>query len=92
MSLMLIINLLFSGTHSDANVWHETYDCKLDTEVLFQIVPHLLPADNPQQAEDCSHIGVKGNFNSRRDTIGGTDTQKETFEVYHSLFSVLSLY
>ncbi|KAF5374429.1 hypothetical protein D9615_009052 [Tricholomella constricta] len=69
-----------------ADVWNEAYDCELEQEILFQINPHLLPADNPQQSETSSHIGVKGNYNCRRDLVGGTEAEKESDKVYQSLY------
>ncbi|KAF5384429.1 hypothetical protein D9615_003465 [Tricholomella constricta] len=71
-----------------ANVWNEAYDCELEQEILFQINPHLLPADNPQQSETSSHIGVKGNYNCRRDLVGGTEAEKESDKVYQSLYKI----
>lgn len=73
---------------SAANKWHDAYDCALETEILFQIAPHLFPADNPQQSETASHIGVNGNYNCRRDFVGGTEAEKETDKGYAALYSV----
>ncbi|KAJ3744276.1 hypothetical protein DFH05DRAFT_1616433 [Lentinula detonsa] len=53
-----------------------TYDCELEEEILFQLVPHFLPADNPQQSEDASHIGVNG----------GSEVFKETEAGYEALY------
>ncbi|KAJ3924864.1 MAG: hypothetical protein NXY57DRAFT_968859 [Lentinula lateritia] len=69
------------------DVWHEAYDCELETDILFQIIPHLLPADNPQQAESASHVGGKGNLPCRRDMIGGTSIQRESDTGYEAFFS-----
>ncbi|KAH8100336.1 hypothetical protein BXZ70DRAFT_973011 [Cristinia sonorae] len=66
--------------------WHKTYDCTLNTVVRFRILPRIEPADNPQQSETCSHIGLKGNFFCRRCMVGGTNEQKESDEGYHALF------
>ncbi|KAJ3786078.1 hypothetical protein GGU10DRAFT_420697 [Lentinula aff. detonsa] len=66
--------------------WTEAYDCELKQDILFQIIPHFLPADNPQQSETASHIGVNGNRNCRRDKIGGSEAEKESNEVYESLY------
>jgi hypothetical protein len=73
---------------SDPEIWHSTYDCELEEEILFQLVPHVLPADNPQQSEHASHIGGNGLYNCRRDKLGGTDEEKENDEGYTSLFRV----
>lgn len=66
------------------------YDCKLEREILFQIIPHILPGDNPQQSETSSHIGVQANFNSRRDKVGGTEREKEDPKIYLKLHTVSS--
>ncbi|THU93011.1 hypothetical protein K435DRAFT_671003 [Dendrothele bispora CBS 962.96] len=47
-----------------------------------------LPADNPQQSEEASHIGGNSNKFCRRCHVGGTHEEKESNEGYHSLFSV----
>ncbi|THV03123.1 hypothetical protein K435DRAFT_852192 [Dendrothele bispora CBS 962.96] len=54
-------------------VWHDAYDCELQEKILFQVIPHFLPANNPQQSETCSHIGVNGNLRCRRDLLGGSN-------------------
>ncbi|KAH6905083.1 hypothetical protein BKA70DRAFT_1225871 [Coprinopsis sp. MPI-PUGE-AT-0042] len=66
--------------------WHQAYDCLQEEKILFQIIPHLLPANNPQQSEHASHIGGSGHNNCRRDTTGGSDEQKEMDEGYCALF------
>ncbi|KAJ6600531.1 hypothetical protein DFH09DRAFT_1257967 [Mycena vulgaris] len=66
--------------------WHEAYDCQLEQEILFEIIPHVLPADNPQQSETSSHIGMGGNLGCRRDLTGGTKEQQETDEGYHATY------
>ncbi|KAG6819454.1 hypothetical protein H0H93_011664 [Arthromyces matolae] len=70
----------------DKDVWHEAYDCQIEQEIWFQILPHVLPADNPQQSENSSHIGVKGQKKCRRDHVGGTSTEQETDEGYCAMF------
>ncbi|KAJ7890150.1 hypothetical protein B0H14DRAFT_3126792 [Mycena olivaceomarginata] len=67
-------------------VWHEAYDCELEQEILFEIIPHVLPADNPQQSETSSHIGMVGNYGCRRDLTGGTKEYRETDEGYGALY------
>lgn len=39
-----------------------TYDCSLDTPVMFRLEVIHLPADNPMQSDLASHIGLKGNY------------------------------
>ncbi|KAJ8503094.1 hypothetical protein ONZ45_g11160 [Pleurotus djamor] len=70
----------------DNDIWHPAYDCELEQDILFQIIPHILPADNPQQAELSSHIGLKGNYFCRRDSVGGSSQEKESTEGYNTLF------
>ncbi|KAJ7840377.1 hypothetical protein B0H14DRAFT_2587458 [Mycena olivaceomarginata] len=67
--------------------WTTTYDCKLQQEILFRVGIHLLPADNPQQAETTSTVGSSGNLWRREDDSGGSATHRESDEGYHSLFA-----
>ncbi|KAJ7022964.1 hypothetical protein C8F04DRAFT_1307008 [Mycena alexandri] len=60
-------------TNSDSKIgWTAAYDCKLQQEVLFRIGIHLLPADNPQQAESTSTAGSGASFWCREDDSGGS--------------------
>ncbi|KAJ7704692.1 hypothetical protein B0H14DRAFT_3646238 [Mycena olivaceomarginata] len=68
------------------NKYHKAYDCKLEQEILFRIFAHVLPADNPQQAESASNAGVHANLWCRYDGVGGTAAHRETDEGYHALF------
>ncbi|KAJ7099940.1 hypothetical protein B0H15DRAFT_771035 [Mycena belliarum] len=45
------------------------------------------PADNPQQAEEASHIGHQGNYFCRRCHVGGSNEQKECPDGYHSFYA-----
>ncbi|TEB15367.1 hypothetical protein FA13DRAFT_1876169 [Coprinellus micaceus] len=69
-----------------ADVWHTGYDCLAGQEIMFQLIPHVLPADNPQQSENASHMGVNAQAKCRRDMTAGSDEQKETDEGYRALF------
>ncbi|KAJ7343257.1 hypothetical protein DFH08DRAFT_915165 [Mycena albidolilacea] len=42
-----------------------------------------LPADNPQQSEEASHMGCNSNFPCQKCQWGGTQIEKETEEIYH---------
>ncbi|KAJ6625670.1 hypothetical protein B0H10DRAFT_1782828, partial [Mycena sp. CBHHK59/15] len=44
-----------------------------------------LPADNPQQSEEASHMGGNSNLGCRRCDVGGPHTHMESDEGYHSL-------
>ncbi|KAF7975164.1 hypothetical protein HWV62_10347 [Athelia sp. TMB] len=67
--------------------WHSAFDCQLQQEIIFRIITHVLPADNPQQSETCSHIGLKGNQFCRHCDVGGTDKHKETEGGYEAMYS-----
>ncbi|KAJ6624719.1 hypothetical protein B0H10DRAFT_2162124 [Mycena sp. CBHHK59/15] len=47
-----------------------------------------LPADNPQQSEEASHMGGNSNLGCRRCDVGGPHTHTELAEGYHSLHFV----
>ncbi|KAJ6626090.1 hypothetical protein B0H10DRAFT_2174002 [Mycena sp. CBHHK59/15] len=66
--------------------YHDAYDCKLEQDILFRIFAHVLPADNPQQAESASNAGVHSNLWCRYDMAGGTAAHRETDEGYRALF------
>ncbi len=54
----------------------------------FMINAAGLPADNPQQSDECSHIGLKANCNCRRCKAGGTTAEKESDTGYRELHEV----
>ena len=76
--------------YSGHNKFLEAYDCKLKQDILFQIFPHCLPSDNPQQAKSSSGIGAGGKRNCIRGKVGGSKEERESDEGYHALFSVSS--
>lgn len=76
------------GVISRSGKWFPAYDCLLEQDILFRIDAHLLPADNPQQAESASNAGVNANLWCRFDDVGGTAQERETDEKYHSFFEV----
>ncbi|KAF8524727.1 hypothetical protein JB92DRAFT_2703097 [Gautieria morchelliformis] len=51
----------------------------------FRLVLPGLPADNPQQSEEASHIGPGGNCKCRRCFVGGPAGVRESDEGYHAL-------
>ncbi|KAI0682833.1 hypothetical protein BC835DRAFT_1524436 [Cytidiella melzeri] len=66
--------------------WHDGYDCLLKQEILFRLIVRVEPADNPQQSELCSHIGLNGNKFCRKCHAGGPAKEMETHVGYHSLY------
>jgi hypothetical protein len=48
----------------------------------------MLPADNPQQSEESSHMGGGANLKDRKSKKGGPRTTTESDVGYHSLFEV----
>ncbi|KAI0685857.1 hypothetical protein BC835DRAFT_1535847 [Cytidiella melzeri] len=66
--------------------WHEAYDCLLKQEILFRLIVRVEPADNTQQSELCSHIGLNGNKFCRKCHAGGPAREMETHGGYHSLY------
>ncbi|KAJ7649282.1 hypothetical protein B0H17DRAFT_1270814 [Mycena rosella] len=74
---------LFDALSSDCKQvdWTEAYDCQLQREILFRVRAHLLPADNPQQAESASTSGSSSTYWCREDKSvppGETRTPEET--------------
>ncbi|KAL6304652.1 hypothetical protein BKA93DRAFT_817379 [Sparassis latifolia] len=53
--------------------------------VRFRLIVPALPADNPQQAEEASHIGMNANCKCRRCKAGGSHEVQESDEGYHAL-------
>ncbi|KAF8525879.1 hypothetical protein BU17DRAFT_74293 [Hysterangium stoloniferum] len=62
------------------------YDCQIQSEIVFQIHGHLLPADNPQQAESNSNTGANANRWCHGDNTGRTAEKCESDDGYHALF------
>jgi hypothetical protein len=53
-----------------------------------QLVPIALPADNPQQSEEASHISPKGNHGRQKCKVGGTAVEKASAEGFDALHKV----
>jgi hypothetical protein len=63
---------------------------KADTQTEVRVILRIpcLPADNPQQSEEASHMGGNANFKSRKSTKGGPHEVTESNEGYHALYFV----
>ncbi|KAJ7918581.1 hypothetical protein B0H13DRAFT_2434969 [Mycena leptocephala] len=63
-----------------------TYNAETQRPCSFRLNVPDGPADNPQQAEEASHIGHQGNYFCRRCLVGGTNEEKECPDGYHSFY------
>ncbi|KAF8492908.1 hypothetical protein JB92DRAFT_3084990 [Gautieria morchelliformis] len=62
-----------------------TYNAHSHQFCKFRLAVPGLPADNPQQSEEASHIGPSGNCKCRRCTVGGPAATRESDDGYHAL-------
>ena len=76
---------LFSKTHTDP-IRCFNADTKRGCGVIL-CVPGL-PADNPQQSEESSHMGGNANCKCRKCKAGGNHKHTESDQGYHSLHFV----
>ncbi|KAJ7467958.1 hypothetical protein FB451DRAFT_1020806 [Mycena latifolia] len=63
-----------------------TYNAETGRPCSFRLNIPDAPADNPQQAEEASHIGHQGSHFCRRCKVGGTSEEKECPDGYHSFY------
>ncbi|KAJ7901475.1 hypothetical protein B0H13DRAFT_2336056 [Mycena leptocephala] len=63
-----------------------TYNAETQRPCSFRLNVPDGPAENPQQAEEASHIGHQGNYFCRRYLVGGTNEEKECPDGYHSFY------
>ncbi|KIJ15049.1 hypothetical protein PAXINDRAFT_163214 [Paxillus involutus ATCC 200175] len=63
-----------------------TWDCKLCQEVMLIPYKLSLAGDNPMQAEECSHGGLKCNYFCRICKVSGTNAEKKLDEGYCEIF------
>ncbi|KAJ3783463.1 hypothetical protein GGU10DRAFT_389082 [Lentinula aff. detonsa] len=64
------------------------YNAATGSFCRFRIQVPYLPADNPQQSEECSHIGHNGSFPCQICHVGGTYAETETNEGYEAFYNV----
>ncbi|KAL4077519.1 hypothetical protein J3A83DRAFT_4356546 [Scleroderma citrinum] len=65
------------------------WDCKLQQEVM--LIPYKLciyGGDNPMQAEECSHGGLKCKYLCHTCRVGGTNVEKKFDKGYCEIFKV----
>ncbi|KAJ7614819.1 hypothetical protein FB45DRAFT_1108964 [Roridomyces roridus] len=63
-----------------------TYDAETQRPCSCRLFVPDAPADNPQQAEEASHIGHQGNYFCRRCKVGGTTEERESCDGYHAYY------
>ncbi|KAI5983207.1 hypothetical protein EDD15DRAFT_2179497 [Pisolithus albus] len=65
-----------------------TFDVKHQEEVM--LIPYnlIIAGDNPMQAEECSHGGLKCNYFCRTCKVGGTNVEKRTDKGYCDIFQL----
>ncbi|KAF9222822.1 hypothetical protein BS17DRAFT_707173 [Gyrodon lividus] len=62
------------------------WDCKLHQEVMLILYKLFLAGDNPMQAEECSHGGLKCNYFCQTCKVSGTNAEKKSDEGYCKIF------
>jgi hypothetical protein len=84
--------VFFSLTQWSVRATHTNPICcfKADTHTTVRVILRVpsLPADNPQQSEEASHMGGNANRKSRKSTKGGPPEITESDEGYHELYTV----
>jgi hypothetical protein len=67
---------------------------KTDTHSRAHVILRVpdLPADNPQQSEEASHMGGNANRKCRRSMKGGPHEVTESNEGYHELYTVRNVF
>ncbi|KIK77534.1 hypothetical protein PAXRUDRAFT_17432 [Paxillus rubicundulus Ve08.2h10] len=62
------------------------FDVKYQEEVMHIPYDLFLAGNNPMQAEECSHGGLKCNYFCHTCKVGGMNLEKKTDEVYMNIF------
>ncbi|KAF8546849.1 hypothetical protein OG21DRAFT_1426017 [Imleria badia] len=62
------------------------FDVKHGEEVMLILYKLIFAGDNPMQAEECSHGGLKCNYLCRTCTVGGTNAEKKSDKGYSAIF------
>ncbi|KAI6139101.1 hypothetical protein BKA82DRAFT_4332381 [Pisolithus tinctorius] len=62
------------------------WDCKLCQEVMLIPYKLFLASDNPMQAKECSHGGLKCNYFCQTCKVGGTTAKKKSDKGYCKIF------
>ena len=76
-----------SATHTNPI---ECFNAALKDECAVILRVPGLPADNPQQSEEASHMGANANCACRKCNVGGSHEFTESDMGYHSLHKVYS--
>ncbi|KAI9457503.1 hypothetical protein HD554DRAFT_2030027 [Boletus coccyginus] len=62
------------------------FDIKYEEEVMLIPYSLIITGDNPMQAEECSHGGLKCNYLCRTCKVGGTNAEKKSDKGYSDIF------
>ncbi|KAI9571213.1 hypothetical protein HD554DRAFT_1998148, partial [Boletus coccyginus] len=62
------------------------FDIKYEEEVMLIPYSLIIMGDNPMQAEECSHGGLKCNYLCRTCKVGGTNAEKKSDKGYSDIF------
>ena len=68
-----------------------TLDIKHQEEVMLILYYLIVASDNPMQAEECSHGGLRCNYFCRTCKVGSTTAEKKTDKGYSDIFQVRGL-
>ena len=66
-------------------------DIKHQEEVMLILYYLIVASDNPMQAEECSHSGLRCNYFCCTCKVGGTMAEKKTDKGYSNIFQVHGL-
>ena len=64
------------------------WDCKYQEEVMLILYDLFLAGDNPMQAKECGHGGLKCNYLCWTCRVGGMGAEKRTDDGYANIFKV----
>ncbi|KAL4077477.1 hypothetical protein J3A83DRAFT_4356530 [Scleroderma citrinum] len=67
------------------------WDCKYQEEVMLLLYDLFIGGDNPMQAEECSHGGLKCNYFCWTCKVDGTNAEKKTDKGYTDTFTVFEV-
>ncbi|KAJ6609286.1 hypothetical protein B0H10DRAFT_2166368 [Mycena sp. CBHHK59/15] len=82
--LKVVVNQV-KATHKEPV---RTYDADTGRPCSFRLGVPDGPVDNPQQAEEASHMGHQANYFCRRCKVGGTHEERECPDKYYAFYEI----